>query len=103
MLNPMLNPNPLYTRTHCTYLDRHVNSEFNLSCAINNYNYSNYCVFSSLLFIPGPKHGFWPLLLASPSSEGQMKPEASLQHTEIAFTVTPSSSSPSSRYYLNKQ
>ena len=63
--------------------------------------YYYYSVFSSLLFIPGPKHGFWPLLLASPSSEGQMKPEASLQHTEIAFTVTPSSPS-SSRYYLNK-
>ena len=63
-----------------------------------------FCIqYTSLLFIPGPKHGFWPpSLLASPSSEGQMKPEASLQHTEIAFTVTPSSSPSSIRYYLNK-
>ena len=46
MLNPMLNPNPLYTRTHCTYLDRHVNSEFNLSCAINNYILHRFTAFT---------------------------------------------------------
>ena len=46
MLNPMLNPNPLYTRTHCTYLDRHLNSEFNLSCAINNYILHRFTAFT---------------------------------------------------------